>query len=188
MFRRSKKSAVLDKTNNISGSASDLAAKAADVAQQAADRAAVLAQTAFVAAAPRMRKARQKGEPALRLGLSRGAGRASSVLADTADWLAEAEKTQKALGKKAEKKRFRKLKGLVLISALLGGIVAAVKSPFGAKLRDKITGGPYPDELEEPEGITLSVDQSATKNEPVVKATADNNGVGVAKAKEPADN
>ena len=208
MFRNSKKSAVLDRTG-----ASDIVGRAATVAQQTADHAAVLAQTAIDAARPAVHKA----TPAVRRSasvasakLGGAAERASSALAGTAEWLADTAETQKALAKKASPKRHRKLKRLVAISALLGALVALVKSPFCGKLRDKLTGGPYPDEMDETDGITLSVDSafdSTTESTgesggdgaglsastrrsdtAAAKASADGNGVAVTKSKERADN
>ena len=187
MFRKSKKAAVLDKTSN----ASDIANRAAEVAQQAAERATILAQSAIELARPAVHSARSNATPAVRRSasvasgkLSSAAERASSVLADTADWLSETSDHQRSLSKKAEKKH-RKLKGLMMLSALVGGGVALVKSPFGGKLRDKLTGGPYPDELE-PEGITLSVDHH--DDMPSAKVSVESNGVAASKAKEHADN
>jgi hypothetical protein len=210
MFRNSKKSAVLDRTG-----ASDIVGRAATVAQQTADHAAVLAQTAIDAARPAVHKA----TPAVRRSasvasakLGGAAERASSALAGTAEWLADTAETQKALAKKASPKRHRKLKRLVAISALLGALVALVKSPFCGKLRDKLTGGPYPDEMDETEGITLSVDSAfestsesggdgaggsdgagisastRRSDTAAAKASTESNGVAATKSKERADN
>jgi hypothetical protein len=161
----------------------------------------MLALAAVEAARPVVRNARENAEPVVRRGassasgkLSGAAGRASAALAETADWLEDTAKTQKALSKKAGKRRFRKVKGLVAIGAVFGAVVALVKSPFGEKVRDKLTGGPYPDELDEPEGITLSVDRAGEpaagrpkKDESGPTAGVEGNGVGASKAKERID-
>ncbi len=183
MFRKSKSNALMER---------DAVSRAVAVAGQAGERAATAARDARRAAAPVVRRSAHTAAGAL----SDAAEKAAEVFADTADKLASADQTfaaRERLADRAEqlaaavrpKKRHHRIRKLLLISAIGGGIVALVKSPLKTKLANRLFGEPATDE--DIEAITLPVDEAPdgeATGTPVEKTTASNNG-GHAPAKHP---
>lgn len=172
MFRHSKREAVVDRAGSVQDTASDLAGRAVEAAGVAAERATSLAQSAVVAATPVVKNAKDAATPVVRSAassasekLSEAAERAAIVLADTAERLADAAPegalttAPRSLAKTVRPKRRSKWKLALLVTAMVGAAVALFKSPLACKVKERLAGGPYPDEPE-PEAITLPADQA----------------------------
>lgn len=161
MLGRRSKTAVLEKEVSNAGS------KAAETVSDLADRAVAAAGAAQRAATPVIRSAAQTSAGSL----SQAAGKAAVVLSDTAEKLAVsgserageasivarhklADASEAVAGAVRPKKKRHRIRKLVFVSAILGGIyVLLAKTPLKTKIADLAFGPPVEDE--EPEPITL---------------------------------
>jgi hypothetical protein len=165
MLGRKSKTAVIQREATNAGS------RAADVVGEAAsefaERAVAAAQNAQRVATPVLRTAAEKSAETL----SHAAERAAVVLADTAGRLADTGEDRagqaavaarhrladasEALAVAVRPKRRRRVRRILVIGAIAGGLVALFKSPLRSKLADRLFGAPpdFDDDL--PESITL---------------------------------
>ena len=205
---RSSKSAVIESTG------SRAAESAVDTAQEFAARAMVAARDAQRAAAPVIRSAAEKSAPVLRSAaersaetLSHAAERAAIVLADTAEKLAEsgeehaavatdAARTKLAdasesLAKAVRPKKSHRVRRVLTVALIAGGVVALVRSPLKGKIADRIFGAPPEFDDDEPESITLPTTTTDTAGQDLAEQEApadaghdgsDSNGVASASA------
>ena len=162
MFSRKSKAAVAERELSKGSEAmSDFAEKAVVVAGQAAEKAAHAAQQARRAATPVARKtalgaaetltltAEKLAEAAEKLANSEAGMHARERMADTAEAVAVSVRP------KRKKHRIRKV---LILGAVVGGIIGLVKSPLPGKLADKIFGAPPEDD--DFEAITLPADDA----------------------------
>jgi hypothetical protein len=165
MLGRKSKTAVLDREASNAGSRA--AEVVGDAASEFAERAVAAAQNAQRVATPVLRTAAEKSAETL----SHAAERAAVVLADTAGRLADTGEDRagqaavaarhrladasEALAVAVRPKRRRRVRRVLILGAIAGGVVALFKSPLRSKLADRLFGAPpdFDDDL--PESITL---------------------------------
>ncbi len=160
MFGKSKRSALADRGEAVS----DLAGRTVVVAGHAAERAASAAREARKAASPVVRKGAHTAAGAL----SDAAERAAEVLAETADRLASSDTSTSARERLADRaealaaavrpKKKHRVRKVLFLGAIAGGVVAVVKSPLKTKLANKLFGEPATDD--DLDAITLPVDEA----------------------------
>ena len=181
MFSRKSKAAVAQREAARGSEAmSDFAEKAVVVAGQAAEKAAQAAHQARRAATPVARKtalcaaetltltAEKLAEAAEKLATSEAGMLARERMADTAEAVAVSVRP------KRKKHRVRKV---LILGAVVGGVIGLVKSPLPGKLADKIFGAPPEDD--DFDAITLPADDAealepstATSSTPAAKGTS----------------
>ncbi len=165
MLGRKSKTAVIEReVSNVGSRAAEVVGEAAS---DFAERAVAAAQNAQRVATPVLRTAAEKSAETL----SHAAERAAVVLADTAGRLADTGEERagqaavaarhrladasEALAVAVRPKRRRRVRRLLVLGAIAGGVVALFKSPLRSKLADRLFGAPpdFDDDL--PESITL---------------------------------
>ena len=165
MLGRKSKTALLEREFPSAGMRA--AEVVGEAASDLAERAVAAAQNAQRVATPVLRSAAEKSAGTL----SHAAERAAVVLADTAERLADTSEERvgpavvaarhrladasEALAVAVRPKRRRRLRKLVVVSAIGAGIVALVKSPLRSKLADRLFGAPPQFDEDVPESITL---------------------------------
>ncbi len=174
MLGRKSKTAVIER--EVPGAGSRAADVVGEAASDFAERAVAAAQNAQRVATPVLRSAAEKSAETL----SHAAERAAVVLADTAERLAEnAEErggqaavaarhrladASAALAVAVRPKKRRRVRRLVILGVISGGIVALVKSPLRSKLADRLFGAPPEFDDDTPESITLPSTAPADSN------------------------
>ncbi len=165
MLGRKSKTAVIEReASNVGSRAAEVVGEAAS---DLAERAVTAAQNAQRVATPVLRTAAEKSAETL----SHAAERAAVVLADTAGRLADTGEERagqaavaarqrladasEALAVAVRPKKKRRVRRLLVLGAIAGGVVALFKSPLRSKLADRLFGAPpdFDDDL--PESITL---------------------------------
>ncbi|MFN2450739.1 MAG: hypothetical protein ABR541_00105 [Candidatus Dormibacteria bacterium] len=148
----------------------DLAGRAASGAGQVAGQAAEIASSAREVAGPAVRVAAATASDKL----SVAAERAAAMLADAAERLADAvpdgrlSSASQSVADSVRPKKRSTFKTLLVVAATAGGVVALLRSPLAARLRQRLFGAPDDDFDDEAESITLPVDSGAPST-----ATAD---------------
>jgi len=203
MFRRRRSAAAV-----LEHELSEAGSKAAETVGELAERALTIAREAGHVATPAIRTATHHSVE----GLSRAAERASEALADTADRLAKTGEVRAAdaahiarirLADASEKlaeavrprppKRHR-VRRILIVTAVVGGVVALVRSPLRSKITERLFGPPPDDE---PGSITLpygEAEDTAQENieihaepAPPPPSASEGNGVSSQPTSEPAD-
>jgi len=176
--RRRSTGAVLNRELSEAGS------RAAETITEFAERALSVAREAGQNASPALRTATHQSIEAL----SHAAERAAEVLSDTSDRLAQgelhasdatnaararlaeaSEKLAQAVRPKQKQKRHRVRRTLIGI-AIVGGIVALVRSPVRNKITERLFGAPPEDE---PGSITLPYQDQARSGVDDIEIPAD---------------
>jgi hypothetical protein len=177
------------KTTVIERETSSAGSRAAEVVGEAAsdfaERAVAAAQNAQRVAAPVLRTAAEKSAETL----SHAAERAAVVLADTAERLAETGEERagqaavaarqrladasEALADAVRPKRRRRFRRLIVVGAIVGAVMALIKSPLRSKVADRLFGAPPEFDDDIPESITLPSSVPADAASPEETARSD---------------
>src|SRR5665213_3122939 len=171
MLGRKSKTALLEREFPSAGMRA--AEVVGDAASDLAERAVAAAQNAQRVATPVLRSAAEKSAETL----SHAAERAAVVLADTAGRLAESAEERggqaavaarhrladasEALAVAVRPKKRRRIRRVLILGVIAGGVVAAVKSPLRSKIADRLFGAPPEFDDETPESITLPASTDA---------------------------